>query len=118
MFFTVKPVVTKAKALRLQKEDFELLKVIGRGAFGEVAVVRMRHTERVFAMKILNKWEMLKRAQTACFREERDVLVNGDRRWITNLHHAFQDQTNLVFFFFFWGNHFFQFFLLIFLFKN
>lgn len=41
-------------------------------------------------MKILNKWEMLKRAETACFQEERDVLVFGDRRWITHLHYAFQ----------------------------
>ena len=47
-------------------------------------------------MKILNKWEMLKRADTACFREERDVMVFGDRRWITNLHFAFQDEKNLV----------------------
>lgn len=41
-------------------------------------------------MKILNKWEMLKRAETACFQEERNVLVYGDRRWITHLHYAFQ----------------------------
>ncbi|NP_001346478.1 serine/threonine-protein kinase MRCK alpha isoform 12 [Mus musculus] len=46
-------------------------------------------------MKILNKWEMLKRAETACFREERDVLVNGDSKWITTLHYAFQDDNNL-----------------------
>uniref|UniRef100_A0A0N5ADJ8 non-specific serine/threonine protein kinase n=1 Tax=Syphacia muris TaxID=451379 RepID=A0A0N5ADJ8_9BILA len=91
----VKPIVVKAKALRLCREDFEVLKVIGRGAFGEVAVVRMRNTEQVYAMKILNKWEMLKRAETACFKEERDVLVYGDRRWITNLHYAFQDERNL-----------------------
>lgn len=47
-------------------------------------------------MKILNKWDMLQRADTACFRQERDVLVHGDRRWITNLHYAFQDDKNLV----------------------
>ena len=47
-------------------------------------------------MKILNKWEMLKRAETACFKEERDVMVFGDRQWITNLHFAFQDDKNLV----------------------
>lgn len=79
----------------MTREDFEVLKVIGRGAFGEVCVVRMNNTNQIFAMKILNKWEMLKRAETACFREERDVLVFGDRRWITNLHYAFQDDTNL-----------------------
>jgi serine/threonine-protein kinase MRCK len=72
-----------------------VLKVIGRGAFGEVCVVRMLNTNNIYAMKILNKWEMLKRAETACFREERDVLVFGDRRWITNLHYAFQDNNNL-----------------------
>jgi serine/threonine protein kinase len=89
-------VASRVKSLRLSAEDFEILKVIGRGAFGEVAVVKMKKTEKVYAMKILNKWEMLKRAETACFKEERDVLVYGDRRWITNLHYAFQDETNLV----------------------
>ncbi|CAG9572655.1 unnamed protein product [Danaus chrysippus] len=107
----VKPVATALKRLRLSRDDFELVKVIGRGAFGEVCVVRasfMQGSEpgansaaastsgdRVYAMKILNKWEMLKRADTACFQEERDVLVFGDRRWITNLHYAFQDEHNL-----------------------
>lgn len=86
----MKPVATSAKSLRLTREDFDVVKVIGRGAFGEVCVVKLRGSEKVFAMKILNKWEMLKRAETACFKEERDVLVYGDRRWITHLHYAFQ----------------------------
>ena len=34
--------------------------------------------------------------QTACFREERNVLVNGDSQWITALHYAFQDDNFLV----------------------
>lgn len=83
------------KELRLTKNDFEVIKTIGRGAFGEVCLVRMKSCNQIFAMKILNKWEMLKRAETACFREERDVLVFGDRQWITNLHYAFQDDHNL-----------------------
>lgn len=33
--------------------------------FYQVAVVKMKHTERVYAMKILNKWEMLKRAEVS-----------------------------------------------------
>ncbi|XP_044537959.1 serine/threonine-protein kinase MRCK gamma [Gracilinanus agilis] len=89
------PFVTKVKELRLQRDDFEILKVIGRGAFGEVAVVRQKNTGQIFAMKMLHKWEMLKRAETACFREERDVLVKGDGRWVTTLHCAFQDDDYL-----------------------
>ncbi|XP_023656488.2 serine/threonine-protein kinase MRCK beta isoform X2 [Paramormyrops kingsleyae] len=91
----VKPFTTTVKDMRLHRDDFEMLKVIGRGAFGEVAVVKMKQTERVYAMKILNKWDMLKRAETACFREERNVLVHGDCQWITTLHYAFQDDNYL-----------------------
>ncbi|XP_051900978.1 serine/threonine-protein kinase MRCK alpha-like isoform X2 [Pristis pectinata] len=91
----VTPFITRVKELRLHREDFEILKVIGRGAFGEVAVVKLKETEKVFAMKILHKWEMLKRADAACFREERDILVKGRGRWITTLHYAFQDELYL-----------------------
>ncbi|XP_053783560.1 serine/threonine-protein kinase MRCK beta isoform X4 [Desmodus rotundus] len=90
-----KPFTHLVKEMQLHREDFEIIKVIGRGAFGEVAVVKMKNTERIYAMKILNKWEMLKRAETACFREERDVLVRGDCQWITSLHYAFQDENHL-----------------------
>ncbi|KAL0609750.1 Myotonin-protein kinase, partial [Plecturocebus cupreus] len=89
------PIVGRLKEVRLQREDFEILKVIGRGAFSEVAVVKMKQTGQVYAMKIMNKWDMLKRGEVSCFREERDVLVNGDRRWITQLHFAFQDENYL-----------------------
>uniref|UniRef100_A0A672PTT4 non-specific serine/threonine protein kinase n=1 Tax=Sinocyclocheilus grahami TaxID=75366 RepID=A0A672PTT4_SINGR len=34
-----KPFTSKVKQMRLHKEDFEILKVIGRGAFGEVFIV-------------------------------------------------------------------------------
>ncbi|XP_017358000.1 myotonin-protein kinase isoform X1 [Cebus imitator] len=89
------PIVGRLREVRLQREDFEILKVIGRGAFSEVAVVKMKQTGQVYAMKIMNKWDMLKRGEVSCFREERDVLVNGDRRWITQLHFAFQDENYL-----------------------
>ncbi|KAM4722098.1 serine/threonine-protein kinase MRCK gamma [Rhinophrynus dorsalis] len=55
----------------------------------------MKGSGKVFAMKILHKWEMLKRAETACFREERDVLVKGDTQWIPSLHYAFHDDNYL-----------------------
>ncbi|XP_066875423.1 myotonin-protein kinase isoform X9 [Kogia breviceps] len=91
----VEPIAERLKEARLQRNDFEILKVIGRGAFSEVAMVKMKQTGQVYAMKIMNKWDMLKRGEVSCFREERDVLVNGDQRWITQLHFAFQDENYL-----------------------
>uniref|UniRef100_A0A1D5R5R7 DM1 locus, WD repeat containing n=2 Tax=Cercopithecinae TaxID=9528 RepID=A0A1D5R5R7_MACMU len=46
------PIVVRLKEVRLHRDDFEILKVIGRGAFSEVAVVKMKQTGQVYAMKI------------------------------------------------------------------
>lgn len=83
--------VAAVEELQLQRSDFEVLRVIGRGAFSEVAVVRLKETAQIFAMKIMNKRDLMRHGELSCFREERDVLVRGDRRWITRLHFAFQD---------------------------
>ncbi|XP_058267942.1 myotonin-protein kinase isoform X2 [Hemibagrus wyckioides] len=89
------PLVSQVKKTRIKRDDFNILKVIGRGTFSEVAVARMRNTQQVYALKIMNKWDMLKRGETACYQEEREVLLKGDRRWITELHYAFQDDNYL-----------------------
>ncbi|XP_017345434.1 myotonin-protein kinase isoform X2 [Ictalurus punctatus] len=89
------PLVRQVKKTRIKRDDFNILKVIGRGTFSEVAVARMCNTQQVYALKIMNKWDMLKRGQTACYQEEREVLLKGDRRWITELHYAFQDDNYL-----------------------
>ena len=46
-------------SLRMKATDFNLIKVIGRGAFGEVQLVRHRSTKKVYAMKLLSKYEMV-----------------------------------------------------------
>ena len=45
--------------LRMKPNDFNVIKVIGRGAFGEVQLVRHRSTRKVYAMKLLSKYEMV-----------------------------------------------------------
>lgn len=43
----------------MKPEDFQVVKVIGRGAFGEVQLVRHKSTKHVYAMKLLSKFEMV-----------------------------------------------------------
>ena len=43
----------------MKPSDFNVIKVIGRGAFGEVQLVRHRSTRKVYAMKLLSKYEMV-----------------------------------------------------------
>ena len=45
--------------MRMHTDDFTLIKVIGRGSFGEVQLVRHKSTQKVYAMKLLSKFEMV-----------------------------------------------------------
>lgn len=85
----------RLKRSRLGVEDFEPLKVIGRGAFGEVRLVQKKDTGHVYAMKILRKAEMLEKEQVAHVRAERDVLVEADHQWVVKMYYSFQDPCNL-----------------------
>ncbi|XP_062506755.1 rho-associated protein kinase 2-like isoform X2 [Corticium candelabrum] len=87
--------VERVKNARVKAEDFSKVKVIGRGAFGEVQLVRQRSTKKVFAMKTLSKFEMIKRSDSAFFWEERDIMAHSDSLWIVPLYYAFQDATHL-----------------------
>ena len=43
----------------MKASDFDVVKVIGRGAFGEVQLVRHKPSKCVYAMKLLSKFEMV-----------------------------------------------------------
>ncbi|RZF34471.1 hypothetical protein LSTR_LSTR016019, partial [Laodelphax striatellus] len=57
--------------------------------------VRNKSTQRVFAMKLLSKFEMIKRSDSAFFWEEGDIMAYANSEWIVQLHFAFQDQKYL-----------------------
>ncbi len=53
----------RLKRSRLGVDDFEPLKVIGKGAFGEVRLVQKVDTGHIYAMKILRKADMVEKEQ-------------------------------------------------------
>merc|ERR1711966_376816 len=95
---------------RVQKEsrrtvttaDFESLSVIGRGAFGEVRLVRRkpgnsRGETGVYALKSMKKEVMVMKNQVGHVRAERDALAAADdeNRWLTALHYSFHGEEQL-----------------------
>ncbi|EPX74658.1 AGC/NDR protein kinase Orb6 [Schizosaccharomyces octosporus yFS286] len=80
---------------RLSLEDFSTIKVIGKGAFGEVRLVQKRDTGKIYAMKSLLKTEMFKRDQLSHVKAERDLLVESDSPWVVSLYFSFQDSLYL-----------------------
>uniref|UniRef100_A0A7M4EFM0 non-specific serine/threonine protein kinase n=1 Tax=Crocodylus porosus TaxID=8502 RepID=A0A7M4EFM0_CROPO len=88
-------IVKKIRALQMKAEDYDVVKVIGRGAFGEVQLVRHKLTQKVYAMKLLSKFEMIKRSDSAFFWEERDIMAFANSPWVVQLFCAFQDDKYL-----------------------
>ncbi|XP_036431089.1 rho-associated protein kinase 2 isoform X1 [Colossoma macropomum] len=88
-------VMSHIRELQMKPEDFDRVKVIGRGAFGEVQLVRHKASQKVYAMKLLSKFEMIKRSDSAFFWEERDIMAFADSPWVVQLCCAFQDDRYL-----------------------
>ncbi|KAI1810558.1 kinase-like domain-containing protein [Poronia punctata] len=83
-------------------DRYEVLKVLGKGSFGVVRLVRektgdgARPSGRAYAMKVIRKAAMLKTSQEGHLRAERDFLVASEgSRWIVPLITSFQDIANL-----------------------
>ena len=66
------------KRCKLSVKDFIPLKVIGKGAFGEVRLVQKADTGHVFAMKGLRKADIVAKDQVGHVKAERDLLVVAD----------------------------------------
>jgi serum/glucocorticoid-regulated kinase 2 len=78
-------------------DDFDLLKVIGRGSFGKVMQVRKKSNGKVYAMKILKKDTIVARNQVEHTKTERNVLEYIRHPFIVSLRYAFQTKNKLYF---------------------
>lgn len=85
----------RLRRTRIGLEDFRTVKVIGKGAFGEVRLVQKADTGKIYAMKTLKKNEMFKKDQLAHVRAERDVLAESNSAWVVQLYYSFQDSQYL-----------------------
>ncbi|PAV20920.1 AGC NDR kinase [Pyrrhoderma noxium] len=85
----------RLRRTKLGLDDFRTVKVIGKGAFGEVRLVQKTDTGKIYAMKTLKKEEMLKKDQLAHVRAERDVLAESNSPWVVQLFYSFQDAAYL-----------------------
>ena len=65
------------------------MSIIGRGAFGEVRICKIKTTGEVVAMKKMKKSEMVFKNQVAHVKAEREVLVRARNAWIVDLKYSF-----------------------------
>jgi len=81
--------------IKVSYDDFIPLKLLGRGSFGEVLLVRLKANQKIYAMKILDKNLLKAKKQQIHTKTERDLMVKINSPFIVNIKSAFQDEDNL-----------------------
>ena len=76
-------------------EDFDLLKVLGKGGFGKVMLVRKKGTTDIYAMKVLKKEAVIRRNQVTHTKTETHILKQIRHPFLTRMHFAFQSEGKL-----------------------
>uniref|UniRef100_A0A914YL70 non-specific serine/threonine protein kinase n=2 Tax=Panagrolaimus superbus TaxID=310955 RepID=A0A914YL70_9BILA len=87
----------RLKRQKMDKNMFDIIKYVGVGAFGKVALVRKKDTQQTYAMKILSKELIIQKKQSSHVKAERDILSEANSPWIVKLFFSFQDSRNVYF---------------------
>ena len=85
----------KKISVTIGPQHFDLIKIIGEGAFGKVLLVRNILDDRLYAMKVLSKKILKKTNNIAYMKSERDILTKIDHPFVVALWYAFQTESKL-----------------------
>lgn len=76
-------------------DNFEVLKLVGQGAFGKVYQVRRKGTSEIYAMKVMRKDKILEKNHAEYMKAERDILTKVDHPFVVQLRYSFQTKYRL-----------------------
>ncbi|XP_057304015.1 RAC-beta serine/threonine-protein kinase-like [Hydractinia symbiolongicarpus] len=82
---------------KMTLEDFEILKVLGKGTFAKVMLGKEKKTGNVFAIKLLRKDVILAKDEVEHTLTENRVLQSTKHPFLTELKYSFQTPDRLVF---------------------
>ena len=89
--------IQKSRKIREKQtiREYESLKIIGRGAFGEVHVCREIKTGKIYAVKKIKKDILLQKNQIIHIRSEQKFMSKVKSPWIVDLKASFQEDDYL-----------------------
>ncbi|WVQ76567.1 hypothetical protein IAR50_006238 [Cryptococcus sp. DSM 104548] len=87
----------KTRTAEVTASSFQKIKLLGKGDVGKVYLVREKKSDKLFAMKVLSKKEMIKRNKIKRALAEQEILATANHPFIVTLFHSFQSQEYLFF---------------------
>ncbi|KAM0755703.1 Pkinase-domain-containing protein [Meredithblackwellia eburnea MCA 4105] len=85
----------RVRSTEIGPSSFHKIKLLGKGDVGKVYLVREKKTEKLFAMKVLSKKEMIKRNKIKRALAEQEILAGSNHPFIVTLYHSFQSDDYL-----------------------
>ncbi|KAG0044488.1 serine/threonine protein kinase, AGC [Gryganskiella cystojenkinii] len=85
----------KKKSVEVAPSSFVKIRLLGKGDVGKVYLVRQKDTEKLYAMKVLSKKEMIKRNKIKRAFAEQEILATSNHPFIVTLYHSFQSEDYL-----------------------
>ncbi|KAH8816344.1 kinase-like domain-containing protein, partial [Xylogone sp. PMI_703] len=85
----------KVRNVEVGPSSFDKIKLIGKGDVGKVYLVREKKSNRLYAMKVLSKKEMIKRNKIKRALAEQEILATSNHPFIVTLYHSFQSEDHL-----------------------
>ncbi|CAN8004347.1 unnamed protein product [Ixodes hexagonus] len=89
------PEEKKAPAKTPCEDDFETIKLISNGAYGAVYLVRHKESRQRFAMKKINKQNLVLRNQVEQVFAERDIMSFTDNPFVVSMLCSFETKRHL-----------------------
>ena len=81
---------------KISINDFEIIKPIGKGGFGEVNICRNKENKKIYAMKRMTFEQLKYKNGLLNFLAEKDILsINNNNVWMTQLRFSFIDNQYL-----------------------
>lgn len=87
----------KKELQEVKMDDFKIMMVLGRGAFGKVFLAELKHNKQLYAIKSIRKDILIEMDQVESTLLEKDIMFECDNIFLVGMEYLFQSDLRLYF---------------------
>lgn len=82
---------------KLTENDFEVIRMLGKGAFGKVILTQKKDDGDLYAIKIIEKSQLIEKDNIQSIKTERNILEQARHQFIVGLEYCFHSPARVYF---------------------